>query len=252
MLAKKRIDQITNYLKEYKSATVTELSEKFNVTEVTIRKDLSVLESNQLIERVFGGALWIEQSISNEISYDIKKISRVAEKTKIAKEIIKEISDNDSIFLDAGSTNNILAGYLDQFTNLTILTNDLLIALKLSELAKFRIIFIGGEVSNLSKATADYNAVQNLSTFNVDLSILGCDSFSINGACTTSVNKAGLKLAAISNSNKRILSTTGDKYSKNGLVRFAELQDFDKIYTDKSIQDVSELNELENVIIEFC
>lgn len=252
MLAKKRIDQITEYLKEHQSATVTELSEKFDVTEVTIRKDLAILESNQLIERVFGGALWVEQSISNEISYDIKKISRVAEKTKIAKAIIKEIQDGDSIFLDAGSTNNILAGYLNEFSNLTILTNDLLIALKLSNLAKFRIIFIGGEVSNLSKATADYHTVQNLSTFNVDLSILGCDSFSIDGACTTSVNKAAVKLEAITIADKCLLSTNGDKYSRKGLVRFAELQEFDKIYTDDSIQDIDELRNLEDVKIEFC
>lgn len=252
MLAKKRIDQITNYLKEHQSATVTELAEAFNVTEVTIRKDLAVLESNQLIERVFGGALWIEQSISNEISYDIKKVSRVAEKTRIAKEIIKEINNGDSIFLDSGSTNNILAGYLKEFSNLTILTNDLLIALKLSDLAKFRIIFIGGEVSNLSKATADNSTVQNLSMFNVDLSILGCDSFSTDGACTTSVNKAAVKSKAISISNKCILSTNGDKYSRKGLVRFAELQEFDKVYTDNSIQDVVELNEMEDVTIKFC
>lgn len=252
MFAKKRIDQIAKYLKEHKSATVTDLSEIFGVTEVTIRKDLSMLESNQLIERVFGGALWIEQSISDEISYEIKKISHVAEKNRIAKKIIEEISNGDSIFLDAGSTNNILAGFLDHFLDLTILTNDLLIALKLSEVDQFKIIFIGGEVSNISKATADFTTIQSLSDFNVDLAILGCDSFSSNGACTTSVNKAALKSTAISISSKCILSATGEKYSRKGLVKFAELSEFDKIYTDSSVKSINELNKIEDVVIHFC
>lgn len=252
MFAKKRINQIAEYLKVHQSATVVELSKKFDVSGVTIRNDLSILESDHLIERSFGGAIWIGQSISNEISNEVKMVSRKEEKARIARRIILDISEEDTVFLDAGSTNNILTDFLKSFSNLTILTNDLLIALKLSELSKFRIIFIGGEVSNISKATIDYMATQTLSNFNIDLAILGCDSFSEKGACTTSVDKAALKSMAISISNKSILSATGDKYSKRGLVRFSSLSDFDVIYTDNSISGVQIFKELEDVKIEFC
>lgn len=253
MFAQNRINQIAEYLKKNQSATVSELSKKFSVSEVTVRKDLSVLEADNLIERSFGGAIWIGHSISNEISNEVKMVSRKEDKARIAKKIISEINEGDTIFLDAGSTNNILVGFLNEFSNLTILTNDLLIALKLSGFSKFRIIFIGGEVSNISKATVDYMATQNLSMFNVDISILGCDSFSINnGACTTSVDKSALKSMALSISSKSMLSTTSDKYSRKGLVTFAELSDFDKIYTDKSISNMQDFKELEDVAIEFC
>lgn len=253
MFAQKRINQISEYLKVRQSATVSELSKKFNVSEVTVRKDLSILEADNVIERSFGGAIWIGQSISSEISNEVKMVSRKEEKVRIAKRIILDISEGDTLFLDAGTTNNVLVNFLKKFSNLTILTNDLLIALKLSDLSNFRIIFIGGEVSNISKATVDYMATQNLSNFNVDLSILGCDSFSINsGACTTSVNKAALKSMAVSISSKSILSTTSDKYSRKGLVKFAGLSEFDKIYTDDSISDGQRFKELEDVTIEFC
>ena len=54
MFAQNRINQIAEHLKKYQSATVSELSEKFSVSEVTVRKDLSVLEADNLIERSFG------------------------------------------------------------------------------------------------------------------------------------------------------------------------------------------------------
>lgn len=252
MFAKKRINEIADYLKVNQSATVVELSKEFKVSEVTIRKDLSVLENEKLIERSFGGAIWISHSISNEISNEVKLVSKEKEKRQIAEKIVLNINEGDTIFLDAGSTNNILVDFLDEISNLTILTNDLLIALKLTKISNFRIIFIGGEVSNVSKATVDYMATKILLNFNIDLSILGCDSFSIeSGACTTSVDKATLKSTAISISNKAILSTTSDKYYRRGLVKFANLNEFDQIYTDDSFSDVQSFKELDDVVIDF-
>jgi DeoR/GlpR family transcriptional regulator of sugar metabolism len=253
MFAQNRINQIAEHLKKYQSATVSELSEKFSVSEVTVRKDLSVLEADNLIERSFGGAIWIGHSISNEISNEVKMVSRKEDKARIAKKIITEINEGDTIFLDAGSTNNILVSFLKEFSYLTVLTNDLLIAIKLSGFSNFKIILIGGEVSNISKATVDYMATQNLSMFNVDTSIIGCDSFSINnGACTTSVDKAALKSMALSIASKKLLSTTSDKHTRKGLVTFADLSEFDKIYTDNSISNIQDFKELDDVKIEIC
>lgn len=252
MFAKKRINEIAGYLKTNYSATVAQLANQFNVSEVTIRKDLSILEDEKLIERSFGGAIWLDHLIANEIPSEVKMVSREHEKRSIAEKIVKEIEDGNTIYLDAGSTNNILVDFLDRFSNLTILTNDLLTAIKIAEYTTIRIIFIGGEVSNVSKATVDYTATKMLSNYNVDLSIMGCDSFSVQtGACTTSVNKATLKSTAMSISKKVILSTTSDKYFKRSLVKFAQLNEFDKIYTDNAFIDTKAFKEHDDIIIDF-
>jgi len=253
MFAKKRINEIAEYLKVQHSATVAELSEKFGVSEVTIRKDLLVLENDNLIEKSFGGAIWIEQSISNEIDNEVKMITRREEKIKISKKVILEINNGDTVFLDAGSTNNILVDHLRSFSELTVITNDLLIAVKLTSIPGFKIIFAGGEISNVSKASVDYMTTKTLLNFNLDISILGCDSFSIkDGTSTTSIDKAILKSTAISIATKSILLTTSDKYYRRGLVRFAKLNEFDKIYTDDSFNNIQQFRELENVAFEFC
>lgn len=253
MFAKKRINEIAEYLRIHHAAKVSELSEIFEVSEVTIRKDLSVLEDENLIEKSFGGAIWKEQSISSEIDNDIKMITQRDEKIQLAKEVISEINNGDTIFLDAGSTNNILVDYLNVFTELTIITNDLLIAIKLTENPNFRLIFVGGEISRVSKASVDYMTTKMLLNFNLDISILGCDSFSVkDGASTTSMDKATLKNTAMSIASKSILLTTSDKYYRRGLVKFAQLNEFDKIYTNNTFDDVRKFKDLEDISFIFC
>lgn len=255
MFAKERINKITDFLKRKHSATVTELAEKFEVSEVTIRKDLSNLEKDNLVERSFGGAIWVGHSISSEISNEVKMESKNKEKKDIALKAAEYISEGDSIFLDAGSTSFTLIQALTRFSNLTILTNDIYIAHKLSGFQNYRVIFAGGEISNISKASTDSIATKVLSNFNVDISFLGCDSFSINlGVCTTSPDKAHLKQTAMKIANKNILLTTSDKYYRRGLVKFSDVDKFDVIVTDSEYnhEDIHFLaNKLKEINTEF-
>lgn len=233
MFAKERINEIIDFLKRKHSATVTELAEKFEVSEVTIRKDLSNLEQSNLVERSFGGAIWIGHSISSEISNEVKMESKNKEKKDISLKAVEYVSEGDSIFLDAGSTNFTLLQPLTRFSNLTVLTNDIYIANKLSDYQNYRVIFTGGEISNVSKASTDSIASKVLSNFNVDVSFLGCDSFSMDsGVCTTSPDKAYLKQTAMRIANKNILLATSDKYYRRGLVKFSDMDKFDVIVTD--------------------
>jgi len=251
MFAKERINEIIEFLKLNQSVTVSKLAEKFNVSEVTIRKDLTILENDDLIERSYGGAIWKNHSISTEINNKVKMVTQLDEKIKVTKNAISEIDDGDVIYLDAGTTNNVLCDYLNRFASLTILTNDLQIAIKVSELNAFRIIFIGGEVSNISQASVDYMAAKNLAEYNIDLAIIGCDSFSIrDGACTTSVDKATIKQTAMKIASRNILVTTSDKFYRRGLVKFSMLSSFDKIFTDK-IENEELIND-EDIEIKFC
>lgn len=253
MFAQKRINQIIDYLKINKSETVSELANIFKVSEVTIRKDLSILEKDHLVEKSFGGAIWIGNAISGEISSEIKMNSHKEEKEKIAKKVVTEIKEGDTLYIDAGSTNNTLSDHLLSFSSLTVLTNDLLIAIKLTNNPDFRVILLGGEISNISKSIADHLASKILQNFNVDLSVIGCDSISLSGgAYTSSMNRASLKNTAMSIASKKILLATSDKINRKGLVKFTDLNEFDKIYTDDLIDEINQLNDLEDINIEVC
>ncbi len=251
MFSKKRRVEIANYLREKKSATVSELAVKFDVSEVTIRKDLNILEEEHLIDRPFGGAIWIGNSINAEINSDIKLTTHIDQKNKIGKQVVAEVNNGNTLFLDAGSTTNILVEYLTDFKELTIVTTDLMIALKLLQQTDFKVIMNGGEISRTTKSVKDYTAVKMLERYNVDIAFIGCDSFSENdGVCTTSSEKAAIKSTAMSIANQSLLLSTSDKFYKRGFFKFAELEDFDKLYVSKPFNDRAEFNGLELEVVE--
>lgn len=252
MFTKKREHLVADYLRRKKSATVSELAKQFDVSEVTIRKDLNQLEKENLIERSFGGAIWIGHSLNEEVSSEIKLTTQIEEKIRISEKAKEIINDGETLFLDAGSTNNILVDSLSIFNNLTILTTDMMIALKLLNETNFKVILIGGEMSKISKSAKDYTAVEMLKRYNVDKAFIGCDSFSEkSGAFTTSTEKAIIKATAMSVANQVILLSTSDKFYKRSLVRFAQLEDFDQLYLSEPFKDVHKLSEL-NVEITVC
>jgi DeoR family glycerol-3-phosphate regulon repressor len=165
---------------------------------------------------------------------------------------VEEVKSGETLFLDAGSTNNIFIDYLMDFNELTILTPDLMSALKLLQQTSFKVIVVGGEVSRATKSVKDYTAVEMLKRYNVDSAFIGCDSFSPEtGACTTSSEKAVIKRAAMSIANKVVLLSASDKFYKRSLLQFADLEDFHKLYLSEPFEDVDRLEEL-NIDIILC
>src|SRR5699024_532409 len=104
VLVAERQQKITELINERKSVRVTELSEIFNVTEETIRRDLEKLEQKQKLARSHGGAVRIQSSEGVESPYFEREITNVAEKREIAQEAVKKIIEGDKIILDASST----------------------------------------------------------------------------------------------------------------------------------------------------
>ena len=84
MLLVDRRNMIIEYLEEFGSAKVEELSQKLNVTQMTIRRDLQYLEDNNIVSRTFGGAI-LKSGLTSEVPYKNKVISNMDEKKRIAK-----------------------------------------------------------------------------------------------------------------------------------------------------------------------
>lgn len=250
MFTKKRENMVADYLRRNKSATVSELAKQFDVSEVTIRKDLNQLESDNLIERSFGGAIWIGHSLNEEVRSEIKLTTQIDEKIRISEKAKDSVNDGETLFLDAGSTISIFVDSLNIFNHLTILTPDMMIALKLLNETNFKVILIGGEMSKISKSAKDYTAVEMLKKYSVDKAFIGCDSFSVkSGTYTTSTEKAVIKSTAMSIANQVILLSTSDKFYKRSLVKFANLEDFDQLYLSEPFKDIKKLSELNAEII---
>ena len=136
------------------SLNVTELADRFSVSVVTIRKDLDDLESEDLLQRTFGGAVFSHRSRFNGSFLELAQEHRRA-KCAIAAAAHSYIKDGDAIMLDAGTTTLALAEHLKTHVkSVFIITHSVRAALELSS-AGYDILLLGGTVRNKSLIDLD-------------------------------------------------------------------------------------------------
>ncbi len=143
ILAEERRAILLQELKENGYLQAAELAEKLNTTAITIRRDLSLLETEGLCIRKRGGAVRSSQSVTLELPYQVKQNSCIPEKKRIAEAAVRLVKPGSTILLDAGSTTYALALLLSQ-KRITVVTNDLQIAVKLAGNANINLICTGG------------------------------------------------------------------------------------------------------------
>jgi len=120
--AAERRQAIARVIEEKTRASVIELSKSLSVSEVTIRKDLAVLEEEGSVLRTHGGAISVGRSRS-ELAFEVRTRLHKAEKSLIGAEAARLVEDGDSIALDASSTAFQIARHLKARRELTVVTN---------------------------------------------------------------------------------------------------------------------------------
>ncbi len=246
MFALERREKIYDYILKNGNVTVLELSKKLDVSEVTIRKDLSFLETQGLIDRTFGGAM-IKSPVIREQSYLEKEKYMIDEKYLIGKKAAEFVKPNSTIILDAGTTMMEMAKNIKNIEEVKVITSDLKIALFLSNFSNIEVTLIGGKVSMKSKECIGVEACKIVEKYNVDACFLGCDAFDIkSNFMTTSVEKMYLKRTFMDISEKSFLLATSDKYGKKSMVKVSDFSKLTGIIVDKQseklIKDFDKFN----------
>ena len=147
---KKRLEKIKEIFLQEKQIDVSTLSQRLNVSEVTIRRDLDKLEKEDFLKKTYGGAILLESNVNdNEL---IQLLDNKADPIKNDRELIAEIvmeliKDGESIYLGSGLTSIVVARYLKKRNRkLTIFTNDLLVASILFNTNQLKVVLAGGEM----------------------------------------------------------------------------------------------------------
>ncbi|AND84897.1 DeoR family transcriptional regulator [Clostridium tyrobutyricum] len=244
MFALERREKIYDYILKAKNVTVLELSKKLNVSEVTIRKDLSFLENQRLIDRTFGGAI-IKSPIIKEESYFQKEKYMINEKHLIGEKAAEFIKPNTTIILDTGTTIMEMAKCIVNVKDLEVITTNLKIALFLSDFENIEVTLVGGKVSMKSKGCNGIETCKIIEKYNVDSCFLGCDAFDISkGFMTTNIEKMYLKRTFIKTSEKSFLLASSNKYGKRSMLKVCDLSELTGIIVDKQSQKlIDDFNE---------
>lgn len=235
--AKERRALILQMLEQKQEVQVTQLSKETGISEVTIRKDLTILQNRHLLLRTRGGAMRKPvENTNEETAIDRKRMFNIKDKERIGEEAARMIKDGDFIMLDSGTTTMEVARHLDHFHHLRILTNAMNIATELMRYKRFDVVLLGGNVRVNSHSMVGPLALSVLRNFRGYKLFLGVDSFSLeNGVSTPDLEEALLNQVMVQQAGKVIAVFDSSKFNKRSFVHVAEVNKLDCIVTDRAI-----------------
>ncbi len=234
IFAEERKQLIVELINKEIKTTVANLCDKFSVSPATIRNDLRELELAGLLKRTHGGAISNKKKASFELNSYQKEVENIDKKMAIARAAENYIQEGDIIAIDTGTTTLELAKLLKGRKNITVVTNDLEIALYLERNSEVEVIITGGSIRRNFHSTIGLIALNSLNELSVDRSFIAANSVSIKrGAMTPNIEQAQIKERLVEFAGEVILLLDSSKLGKASFAKFADLKDIDLIITDK-------------------
>lgn len=227
--------EILDRINQAGRASVTELSQQFGVSEVTIRADLQALTERNLIVRTHGGAIAAPRRGLNELSLATRRQQQVAEKSRIGLAAAAMVADGDAIFLDSSSTALAIAQNLKHCRDLTVITNGLTIAQELIDAHGVTVVLIGGTLRRETASLVGGDGVERLRRLNIHKGFFGAHGISLaEGLTDVSLAEAEVKRPMIAMCQQAIAVLDATKWGRVGLASFAPLNRLHQVISDLS------------------
>jgi len=232
MYAMERYRSIVERVRGKGRASVNDLADHLDVAPETIRRDLSYLEKQGLVQRVHGGAIpiWLEPTV------DLKNSIQQAEKLRIAKAVISLLPENGTVILDSGTTTAQIVPLIPDSARLRIITNSPDHAVALMEKENIEIILAGGRVRKGTRACVDQWAIDTFEGIVADLAIVATNGISMaRGLTTPEPAEGAVKVAMLAAAKKKIVVADHTKFKQDFFSKFGDVKDIDLIITDESV-----------------
>ena len=212
--------------------TVKTLSDRLGVSSATIRQDLKFLETEGLIRRVHGGAVLQDaDDLSNRLGFNYETKLRIARKAAML------VSEGETILIESGSTNALLARELIKKKNITLVTTNVYIARQLRN-DQASIILTGGSYQPSSESLVGKITKASLDQLNFDKAFIGIDGYtSESGFTLRDIFRAEISSYIIKKAMETIIVTDSSKFGKTGLTSIGYPVDIKRIATDKEIDE---------------
>lgn len=231
-----RQERITRLLRERGHVSVADLSDLFDVSEVTIRKDLQALEQKSLLYRTHGGAHLRNPHVSDRPLSE-KAAIRAEEKDRIGRAAAAHIRATDSIILASGTTTGAVARHLPaSIRSLTVVTSAMNVAIEMAGLPGVETLMLGGIVRPTSNSVVGPQAEAILETLTCDKLFLGVDALDLSfGLSTTNPLEASLNRAMMRAAGRVIVLADSSKFGRRSFSRICSPAEVDCVITDGGV-----------------
>lgn len=214
---------------------VNDLAKQFRTSQITIRKDLEVLDSQGVIQRTHGGALQVQSGALLDPSLREKEKLHRKEKLRIAAAAAKLVEEGHSVLLDSGTTTTAIARALKDSKKITVITNAINIAAELAG-TDVEVILTGGTLRPNSFSLVGPLAEQSLRQLSADILFLGVDGFDTRaGLFTPNLLEAEVNRVMVQVARKTIAVCDSSKFSRRSLCNIMPPSAVHQVITDKQI-----------------
>jgi DeoR/GlpR family transcriptional regulator of sugar metabolism len=221
LFLQERLDQILTLLQDQGRVSVSNLSDRFDVSAVTIRNDLATLDQQGLLVRTHGGAVPRNNQPSELAAFALRKELNLSQKERIGQAAAALVRDGDSIALDASTTAWQVARHLKERRELTVVTNGLFIALEFVDSPGVTVVMPGGAMRAASASLVGDEGACILDRYHVQKGFFSGGGFTLEeGLTDTSQYEVELKQRMVARSKEVIALVDSSKW---GNVTFASL-----------------------------
>jgi DeoR/GlpR family transcriptional regulator of sugar metabolism len=235
VFARERQQRIARMIEEHGRARVSELSERFGVSSVTIRKDLLTLEAEGRLVRAHGGAIAAPENRA-ESAFQVRERLRRAEKARIGHRAASMVVDGESIALDASTTALAVARQLKQrggWGQLSVITNGLRIASELAGYPGITVAMPGGFVRGEAMSVVGELGDGVFSKVNVQKAFLGAAGFTLeSGLSDATAEEAQIKGVMAAAAREIIGIVDSSKWGRDAFATFCQADGLTAVITD--------------------
>jgi Transcriptional regulators of sugar metabolism len=234
MLPSERQKKMIAYLSTKDFVTIQEFMTEFNVSVETVRRDLTFLEKQGRIEKVYGGAK-LNDSAFTEPPMEKRMVSRFMQKEKIGRKCCEFINDGDCIFIDSGSTAYYISRFLTNKKNLTVITNSIPVINELIN-TDFDIIIIGGKLRQSERSIVTYGYMFDFSVLNIQKSFICASGITARkGISDYNLQEVDTRKMIIERSEEIFVVTDSSKFGRDVTIGVAPLSKINYIITDSNL-----------------
>jgi DeoR/GlpR family transcriptional regulator of sugar metabolism len=234
MLKEERYQKIVDFVNRKNAVTVDELCEKFHISQSTVSRDLQRLNQVGKLIKTHGGAVSNTSGLSSEPSFTYRKKQFMEEKQRIAKKAVEFIRPGETVILDSGTTTFWMADSMSKIENLSVWTNDLILAHELLNHENIEVTMLGGKLRRNYFNAMGALTNQLIQNIHVDRFFVGVDAINVDGGLMVySIEEAELKRSMIEKSKETIVVCDHSKFEKMALMSICPIENVQKVITGK-------------------
>ena len=233
-----RRNAIVKLIDENGTVSFSQLKDAFpNVSEMTLRTDLKLLDEARRILRIHGGAKSVQVLIGTDDFLGRKSVRNIPQKQKIAEKALTLLRPDTTVYLDSGSTTTLFARQFPDQSNL-IYTTGLSCATELSNLSKPAVMLPGGKLNRYSQSVFGFSAIKELESVNFHQAFLGITGYHTDAGFSCGIrDEAILKQTAARQSDQVIVLMDSSKLGLKCSFNICGLKDIDIVVSDGNLPE---------------